>query len=365
LRKDWAVLALAKSLKELRTAKEREAMKSRIAALVAILTMVALVGAVFLSTPVGAQVPILRVQYIVPTDQLVSLFELPSLQQQVLKNYGKHYKLELARAQGTPFLVAAMAAGEADVAFLAYNSFASAVIKGVVPGGLTIIANDFYDSTPDYFNFHWLARVDAGINTVKDLRGKKIGVLAIGTGADATTRLMLKKSGLDPVKDVTIVEIPAPAMEEAVKSKKIDAGFFPALFYYRAMSSGEQYKSVFDSYEAWGKPYMFSFAVARNDILKKSPDAIRAFLEDYVAILKHAYKPENRESLIDAVVTQFKAPKAVLEQFYLTKKDIYRPMDARVQAEDLQYTISKLHELGFLDRDIQVAQYVDNAYLPR
>jgi ABC-type nitrate/sulfonate/bicarbonate transport system substrate-binding protein len=142
-------------------------------------------------------------------------------------------------------------------------------------------------------------RADAGINTVKDLRGKKIGVLAIGTGADATTRLMLKKSGLDPVKDVTIVEIPAPAMEEAVKTKKIDAGFFPALFYYRAMSSSGQYKSVFDSYEAWGKPYLFSFAVARNEILKKSPDAIRAFLEDYVALLEHAYKPENRESLID------------------------------------------------------------------
>jgi hypothetical protein len=64
-------------------------MKSRIAALVAILTMVAWVGAVFLSTPVGAQAPLLRVQYIVPTDQLVSLFELPSLQQQVLKNYAE------------------------------------------------------------------------------------------------------------------------------------------------------------------------------------------------------------------------------------------------------------------------------------
>src|SRR5215475_4201023 len=131
------------------------------------------------------------------------------------------------------------------------------------------------------------------------------------------------------------------------------------------MSSNEKYKSVFDSHEAWGKPYIFSFAVARNEVLKKSPDAIRGFLEDYVALLKYAYKPENRDTLIDAVVAQFKAPKAVLEQFYLTKKDIYRPTDARVQPEDLQHAISKLHELGFLDRDIQVAQYVDNAYLPR
>jgi NitT/TauT family transport system substrate-binding protein len=297
-------------------------------------------------------------------DQVVSLFDIPQIQQTVLKNYGKRYKLELSRAQGTPFLVAAMAAGETDIAYLAYNSFASAVIKGVVPGGLTIVASDFYDAHPEYFAFPWMCLADAPINSVKDLKGKKIGVLAIGTGADASTRLMLKKSGLDPVKDVNIVEIPAPAMEEAVRSKKIDAGFFAPLFAYKAMAAGGL-KKIFDSYQAWGKPYLFSFVVARNDYLKKSPDAVRAFLDDYVALEKYTQKPENRDAVIDLVVAHFKAPKAILQQFYLTKKDMYRPADGRVNPEDLQHAISRLHELGFLEKDVQVAQYVDNSYLPR
>jgi ABC-type nitrate/sulfonate/bicarbonate transport system substrate-binding protein len=329
--------------------------------------MIALAAAVVvaLPPPAAAQAPTLRVQYIVPTDQLVSLCEIPTFQQSVLKHLGKRYRLELSRAQGTPFLVAAMAAGEADVAYLAYNSFASAVIKGVVPGGLTIVASDFYDANPDYYSFQWLARADSSIHGVQDLRGKKIGVLAIGTGADATTRLMLKKTGLDPVKDVSIVEIPAPAMEEAVKSRKIDAGFFPALFYYRAMSSGEGYRKVFDSYQAWGRPYLFSFVVARTDVLKKTPEAVKAFLDDVVALQAHVYKPENREAVIEAVATHFKAPKAVLQQFYLTKKDVYRPLDGRVKPDDLQHALSRLHELGFLDKDVPVAQYVDNSYLPR
>src|SRR5262249_42576919 len=203
----------------------------------ALVMLTATAGHLLVATPAAAQAPVLRVQYIVPVDQIVSLFEIPAIEQSVLKNYGKRYKLELGRAQGTPLLVAAMAAGELDVAFLAYNSFASAVIKNVVPGGLTIIASDFYDSNPDNFNFPWLALADAPINSARDLKGKKVGVLAIGTGADATTRLMLKKSGLDPVKDVTIVEIPAPAMEEALRSKRIDAGFFPQVFAYRAMAT--------------------------------------------------------------------------------------------------------------------------------
>src|SRR5262245_21634445 len=327
-------------------------------------SLLVIAGCMMAPAQVGAQAPVVRVQYIVPVDQLVSLFDIPQIQQTVLKNYAKRYKLELSRAQGTPFLVAAMAAGETDIAYLAYNSFASAVIKGVVPGGLTIVASDFYDSHPEYFAFPWLALAEAPINTVKDLKGKKIGVLAIGTGADASTRLMLKKSGLDPVKDVTIVEIPAPAMEEALRSKKIDAGFFAPLFAYRAMATGGV-KKVFDSYQAWGKPYLFSFVVARSDYLKKSPDAVRAFLEDYVALEKYAQKPENREPIIDMVVAHFKAPKAILQQFYLTKKDMYRPADGRVHAEDLQFAISRLHELGFLEKDVQVAQYVDNSYLPR
>lgn len=339
-------------------------MSRSVAALVALAVVLSAAG-VLQPTPATAQTPTIRLQYIVPTDQLVSLFEIPQLQQTVLKNYGKRYRLEMTRAQGTPIAVAAMAAGEADIAYLAYNSFASAVIKNVVPGGLTIIGNDFYDSHPDYFNFPWLALAESNINGVQDLRGKKIGVLAFGTGADATTRLMLKKSGLDPAKDVTIVEIPAPAMEEAVRSKKIDAGFFPALFYYRAMASGIAYRKVFDSLQAWGKPYLFSFAVARNEFLKKSPEAVKALLEDYVALSRYVHAPENRDTVIELVTAKFKAPKAVLQQFYLTKKDTYRPVDGRVVAADLQHAITTLHELGFLERDLQVAQYVDNSYLPR
>ena len=111
--------------------------------LLAIVLAVGSAHALLWPARVAAQPSTIRVQYIVPVDQVISLFDVPKIQQTVLKNYGKRYKMELGRAQGTPFLVAAMAAGEADVTFLAYNSFASAVIKNVVPGGLTIVGSDF------------------------------------------------------------------------------------------------------------------------------------------------------------------------------------------------------------------------------
>jgi len=55
----------------------------------------------------------------------------------------------------------------------------------------------------------------------------------------------------------------------------------------------------------------------------------------------------------------------VLQQYYLTKKDVYRPLDGRASAEDLQHAVTRFHELGFLERDVEVARYIDNSYLPR
>ena len=54
-----------------------------------------------------------------------------------------------------------------------------------------------------------------------------------------------------------------------------------------------------------------------------------------------------------------------IQQFYLTNKDVFRRVDGRVTAEELQHAITRLAELGFLDKDLQVAPYVDNSYLPR
>ena len=70
-------------------------------------------------------------------------------------------------------------------------------------------------------------------------------------------------------------------------------------------------------------------------------------------------------AVIDLVVSQFKLPKPVLQQFYLTNKDMYRRTDGRMSAEDLQHAVTRLAELGFLDKDLQVAPLIDNSYLPR
>ncbi|MGH7887090.1 MAG: ABC transporter substrate-binding protein, partial [Candidatus Binatia bacterium] len=47
--------------------------------------------------------------------------------------------------------------------------------------------------------------VGSAINDVKELKGKKIGVSALGARSDLIARVILRRAGLDPSKDVEIV----------------------------------------------------------------------------------------------------------------------------------------------------------------
>ncbi|MCR8463672.1 MAG: ABC transporter substrate-binding protein [Candidatus Korarchaeota archaeon] len=314
-------------------------------------------------TQVGAQIPTIRVGWVVPTEQLVSLMAIPYIQSNLMKGLNREYKFEQIRFQGTPQAVAALAAGEIDIASLAYESFTRAVINNVVPGGMSIIATDFYDAYEGNFAFQWLTLESSNIRNVKDLRGKTVAVNALGTGVDATLRLMLKKSGLDPYKDVNVVELPFPTHESALREGKIDVGTFPAMFYYRALRNGGV-RTVFTSRDAWGTGYVFTFYVARNDFLRKYPAAVRSFLADYTRLSAYLLDSRNREKVIEVVSDYFKIDKELLNSYYLTQKDVYRPPYPYVIPQDLQKAVDTLYELGFIQQRIDVSKYIDNSYLP-
>jgi NitT/TauT family transport system substrate-binding protein len=69
-----------------------------------------------------------------------------------------------------------------------------------------------------------VAPESSGIKTAEDLKGKKIGVLALGSASDMMVRGSLKEVGLDPDTDVKILPIGVGApMAEALNSGTVDA----------------------------------------------------------------------------------------------------------------------------------------------
>lgn len=64
---------------------------------------------------------------------------------------------------------------------------------------------------------------NSGIKEIKDLKGKTIGVDAIGGGPMIALSIKLRENGLDPKTDVEWKAYPGPQLDEAIKKNEIQA----------------------------------------------------------------------------------------------------------------------------------------------
>lgn len=64
---------------------------------------------------------------------------------------------------------------------------------------------------------------DSGIKEIKDLKGKTIGVDAIGGGPMIALSIKLRENGIDPKTDVQWKAYPGPQLDEAIKKNEIQA----------------------------------------------------------------------------------------------------------------------------------------------
>lgn len=99
----------------------------------------------------------------------------------------------IASAQGVPALIS----GQIQVAQVGGSEVMSANAEGA---DLVVVAQ-----LAGVYPF--VLEVAADIKTVADLKGKKVGVSNIGSSSDIATRAALKKMGLDPDKDVSIIAV--------------------------------------------------------------------------------------------------------------------------------------------------------------
>lgn len=111
--------------------------------------------------------------------------------------------------------------------------------------------------------------------SILDFRGKKVATPRIYT-ADIVWRGALKRAGIDPNRDVNIIELKNPsAVLEAVKSGKVDVGIGASSVLLKAKESGL-------AIVGWSNDYFPKHPccriVARGKAVQQNPEAYRAFL---------------------------------------------------------------------------------------
>jgi sulfonate transport system substrate-binding protein len=295
-------------------------------------------------------------------NEMETVIFLDSMKDSVLKRYGKDYVVRMTFTRGTPEAAALLAAGQADLATLAFSTFATSIIKGAVPNGLTIVCDNYQDGRPGYAGNTFFVRDDAPLKQVADLRGKKVGINAFGSAVDLIMRVTLKKHGLDPRRDVQVVEVGFPNIAAAIRERRIDCG--PLILPFAATEQAKGgLRGLFTGADAFGS-YAVIFHVVTNDFLKVNPEAVRAFLDDYVRGLKWFYDPKNRERALQITSEFTKSPREVLASYFMTPSDYYRDPDGCVSPQLIQGPVDAMHREGFIDRALDVSKFVDLSYLP-
>jgi sulfonate transport system substrate-binding protein len=294
-------------------------------------------------------------------NEVETLMTVEFFQKNVLKRYGKDYELQATFTRGTPEAAALMAAGRADLACLSFPIFAASVLKDAVPGGMSIIADVFQDGHKGYASNAFFVLED-GPKTIQDLKGKKIAINAYSSAVDLELRVVLKKNGLDPKKDVEIVEVGFPNMGPALREKRVDCAVMVLPFMAVETSKGGL-RTLFTGADAF-PTFSVVFMAARNEFIKEHRDAVKAWVEDYAGMLKWLYTPANRAKAVEVTAAFTKSPAAVLDTYFLTPSDYYRNPTGCISRENVQPAIDAMVKEGFLPAPVDMGKYIDTSFLP-
>ena len=320
------------------------------------LLALAMAGALSLlaALPAAAQQPVkIRVGWIVAPASMVPLLFLKS---GVAKHYGKSYVFEPIHFASSPLQITAIAQNELDLAAFGYTSFPLA-IQNAGLADLRIIADEIQDGAPGYYSTPFFVRRDSGIHTLADMKGKIAVTNGLGSGVDIVMRYALRSANLEASRDYTMIEAPFPAHKAMLKEKKGDlvVGVLP--FSYDA-ELNEFAKPLFTTQSTMGGTAL-SFWAARKGFIDKNRAALVDLLEDYGAMLRWYYAPENRKEAIALTAGFLKRPPAAFESWLFSNRDFFRDPDGKPNLKVVQSSIDKVKDLGFIKQTVEVSKFAD------
>ena len=283
---------------------------------------------------------------------------LMSARPDLAPNQGKKYRLNQILFQANPQRFQAYLAGELDAGTAPGLSVIFARAQGV---DMKVVASISQEAAGNHFTTTYMVKDDSPIKTAKDLKGGTIGVVEYKTATDLWARAGILNAGLVPDQDVKVFSLGFPAMGEAVRSGKIQAGTFVEPFYSAEMAKGGLRK-LFTARDAIGYDHELLDIWFGEKFLREQPGAVRAFLADYVAVTKY-YLANTAQAKSDLVKAGFvRTPLDV----YLRNSDWKRDANARVDVASLEKLATyMLDKLQWLEKPVKVDGMVDQTYLPR
>ncbi|WP_046601708.1 aliphatic sulfonate ABC transporter substrate-binding protein [Neorhizobium galegae] len=167
--------------------------------------------------------------------------------------------------------------------------------------------------------------VQGNISTIKDLKGKKVGVPQ-GTSGDMILRMTLTRAGMT-VGDIRVVPMDPATIVSAFTSKQIDGAgiWYPLIDVIKPRVP--DMKELASNQDFYPQTSFINTFVARNEIVQQNPDLVKKFLR----VMKKAmdYRAANIDRSIQITTAFLNAPADATEKVARSRKMLTsRELDA-------------------------------------
>ena len=193
--------------------------------------------------------------------------------------------------------VAPLSTGELDIAAVPSNL--ACVLYNKTEGGIQVLAIN---------NLCVLNIVERGetVNTLADLKGKKVYATGQGAVPEYTLRYLLNQNGIDPDSDVEIQWCADTTEALSYVSADTEAiAMLPQPFATAALAQVEGLRLAIDLNEEWlnlqnGCKQVTGVIVVRKEFAEQNPDAVKIFLSEYEASMNYSLEDtEGAAALIE------------------------------------------------------------------
>ena len=222
----------------------------------------------------------------------------------IFKKYG--VDVQSVYFSGGNRLMQALIANDIQFGITSGISSARAIVAGA---DVTIVAGHMNKLTYTLYTAKEITKPE-------QLRGKAMAISGFGTTSHASTMIALKKFGLSPAKDVTLLQIGDQSSRFAALQANTIQGILiaPPL---TLLAKQRGFNPVLDLSQS-GIPWSQELVLANAALVKTSPELTRDFLKGFVEGLKlwHTDKAKTVELLARFMKLDLKADREALDEAY-------------------------------------------------
>lgn len=242
--------------------------------------------------------------------------------------------------------VTALATGDVD-----YCQLFGAVVGGAIAGLPVRVVAGYLDNWP----MTLIAQPE--LKSLKDLKGKTLGISSFGATPDVGARMMIKQAGIDPDKEIKILALGSDAARlTALRQRVVDVVVISPPADTQMEKQG--YRILARAYELFSFPYLGLGTHTRK--IKERPDEIRRVIK--ATIRANRFIREHRDESVRTLIAWGKVEREFAYASYDALKNLFNA-DGAIPEDGLKLVIDQARRGAKVAREIAPSEVVDLSFL--